>query len=150
MKDKLNRIHQYFWYQKHYDDLEVTHYNRDDFWGLLVDQFKYESTGAGQNTILDWNQIEPNYHFFFDYEGCEPVITTLLQDSSLANYSKVLVDTSDPDIVLRTNAKYFINNWYEFVLINSDMGFAVLTEPYDLVMEFTHDGHLLYSNFKIK
>lgn len=147
MRD-LNNV---WWVKKHRQYIKFTDFSYEEFRKKIFNETLFKPNMKNEETIFNWNEIMPNYSFFFDFEGKEKEIAEQMRNSQLIIYPKVYIETSANTPVIEVDTAYYINNWNDFERANSGMGIFVVTKGFELLMEFTDDAkYLLFSNFKIK
>ena len=114
---------------------EKTSYKMDDF----PNEF---------NSVFDWKAIIPHYSLFFNFEGNDVSLPRLFNESRLIEHSYLLVETKSDLPIIKVGIKYFIENCVEFIDANMGMGSIMVSDDYELLLEFTEDWkYTLFSNF---
>jgi hypothetical protein len=102
---------------------------------------------AKSHSFINWNLYANKYSFFYDYEGCEDEIQSLLKKSDLINTKSIFMDFGYNNPIIQVETKYFVDNWYDFVK-GAQYESTIISEDATLIMEFIK-GYDLISNFLI-
>jgi len=101
-----------------------------------------------KRTVIDWDQIENKRVQPYFYKGSEKEITEFLSNSPLNNDLELIIESGYNEPMIKTTGRYFVNNWYDLILENGDMGTCIISGDGKYIIEFTDDtSWLLYTNF---
>ncbi|MEO8147738.1 MAG: hypothetical protein ABI723_08890 [Bacteroidia bacterium] len=99
-------------------------------------------------SFINWNLYSKTYDFFYDYEGCEKEVANDLLNSDLIKSKFLTMDFGYGNPIIEIEAKYFINNWYDFIN-GAHFETTVVSDDGLYICEFLKGG-TLKSNFKIR
>lgn len=144
---KLNN----FYLKNHLDKIEILSFDYPEFFNQKLKTLEIKlNSNKNINSVINWNEINGSYSFYFDYDGCEVEIRKWLEKSELATCKHLIIELGYDLPILKVDCKAFINNWYDFYAASGYIGITVICEDGLNYMEFTDENKLLYSNFKIK
>ena len=129
------------------DEIEILcEKNRTYFSELLIDR-KIDITEDG---LIDWDQIQNKFSFFFNYENCEDDISELMSKSLLFDSGDLIIEIGYDEPVIKINANSFIKNWYDYFAASGFMGISFICEKHNYFGELTDKEFNLISNFRIR
>ncbi len=134
--------------KKHIDHIEVISESYYPFYknyckdrGVPINEKSEEAL-----SFVNWNLYGENYfNFFYERENCEEAIKLRLKKSCINSSKKVIMDYGYDGPVIELDSRYFIENWYDFV-IGAHYESALLFDDGKYIIEFHRNGYVS-SNF---
>ena len=119
------------------------------FYELLnINNYPLNKNQTDKRTLIDWDKIEKKRVQPYFYEGSEKEITDFLSNSPVNTDLKLIIESGYNEPMTKTTGKYFVKNWYDWILENGDMGTCIISSDGKYIMEFTDDtSWMLYTNF---
>lgn len=99
-------------------------------------------------SIVDWNEIEDNYSFYFDNEGEEELIKNYLKESKLKEVENIIILYGWKEPAVRLPTELFISDWEGFIR-STQWETLIFSEDFAYFIEITRD-YFMHSNFPIQ
>ena len=144
----MERYEKNWFFAKYKEQLVIVSTDYNDFQKKLLEKGYLINLDSRIRRVIDWDTLDEKHVFYYDFEGNELEIYSRFKESPIYNEMYLIVECGPEYPIMRVSVDFFMEHWYEFVMLNGYMGCCALSGSDKYILEFTDaTDYLLYSNF---